>query len=201
MKFNVSISEVLKTKTKQKIVKFLLNHNALMSEREIASVLKVSHMSVNRTMRDLKALNFIDMVAAGNSYLWRVNRKSYSYGVLFEMVKNISRIRTPMDDLKLLLLKNLRSIAVKKAVLFGSVAKKKETPDSDIDIFILISNKQSRKKLGLILDKLSKACLDKYGNRLSPYILTKSEMNNKKNLKIIEEVSKGIQIIPEQNKL
>jgi hypothetical protein len=53
MRFNVSLANVLKTATRQKIVQFLLNHNALMSEREIISVLKLSPMSVNRVMKHL----------------------------------------------------------------------------------------------------------------------------------------------------
>ena len=33
-----------------------------------------------------------------------------------------------------------------------------------------------------------------YGNRLAPYILTDQELKQKKNLKVISEIKKGIEI-------
>ena len=164
------------------------------------STKRIAHLvaSMRPSSFGMGELNFADMVSAGNSYLWQVNKKSYSYGVLFVMMKNISRIKNPIDDLREILLKKMRRSAVKRVVLFGSVAKKQEQHDSDIDIFILLRNKQSRKKIELVLEELSKVCLEKYGNRLSPYILTEREMSGKKNLKIIENINKGIQIIPEK---
>jgi len=169
-----------------------------MSEREIAAVLKVSHMSVNRTMKNLAELNFADMIVVGNSHLWRVNRRSYSYSALSELVKNISRIQSPFGNLKLFLSKKLPNKLVEKAVLFGSISKKKEKTNSDIDVFILVKNKKNREKLDAVLEKLSNACLEKYGNRLSPYIVTGREMSGKKNLKVLLDVNKGIQIIPKK---
>lgn len=65
MKFKVSLLDVLSSKTKVKIIKFLLKHEASMSEREIASILKVSHMSINRTMRELADVNFVNFVNIG----------------------------------------------------------------------------------------------------------------------------------------
>jgi len=76
MKFHASPLDILNSKTKVKIIKFLLTHRAYMSEREIASVLKVSHMSVNRTMRELADMNFVNFTTVGKAHLWMLNRKS-----------------------------------------------------------------------------------------------------------------------------
>ena len=73
MKFDFSPAEVLNSKTKTKIVTFLLNHEAAMSEREIASVLDVSHMSINRMMKELADINFVHYVTIGKAHLWQVN--------------------------------------------------------------------------------------------------------------------------------
>jgi Mn-dependent DtxR family transcriptional regulator len=40
-----------------------------MSEREIASILKVSHMSINRTMKELAELNFVNFITIGKDHL------------------------------------------------------------------------------------------------------------------------------------
>jgi len=197
MKFHISLLDVLNSKTKVKIIKFLLTHEASMSEREIASILKISHMSVNRTMRDLAELNFVNFVTIGKAHLWRVNRKSYAFRVLSELIKGVSGIKKPLEDLKKILLRNLSETLIKRVVLFGSIAEGSERINSDIDVLVLVKNKQSKEKLEPQVEKLSNICFEAYGNRLAPYILTEQEMKQKKNLRIISEVDKGIQIFPE----
>jgi len=200
MKFHISLLDVLNSKTKVKIIKFLLTHEASMSEREIASILKISHMSVNRTMRELADMNFVDFVTIGKAHLWKVNSKSYAFKVLSVLIKGVSIIKEPLKDLKNTLLRNLPKTLIRRAVLFGSVAKGLENTNSDIDVFILVKNKRSKEVLEFSIEKLSNICFEVYGNRLAPYILTEQEMKQKKNLRIISEIDKGIQIFPEKKR-
>lgn len=196
MRFNISILDVLNSKIKTKMIKFLLTHEASMSEREIAPILKISHMSVNRIMRELSLLNLVNYITIGKAHLWKVNRKSYAYRVLSEFMKGVSDTHAPLEDLKKILLKNLSKTLIKKIVLFGSIAQSLEKSNSDIDVFIVTKNKQSKIRLEPKIEKLSNLCFENYGNRLAPYILTEQEMKQKKNSNIIAEIGKGIQIFP-----
>lgn len=194
MKFNTSLIDILNSATKVKIVKFLLTHEASMSEREIASILKVSHMSINRTMRELSEANLVNFVTVGKAHLWKVNRKSYAFKVLSEFVKGISRIKDPINDLKDLILKNTPKNLIKKVVLFGSLARGEERAGSDIDIFFLVKDKRDKERLNFASNKLSNLCLEIYGNKLSPHILTEQEARKKSWQKFLSEISKGIEI-------
>lgn len=194
MKFNASLVGILNSATKLKIVKFLLTHEASMSEREIASILNVSHMSINRTMRELSEVNFVNFVTIGRAHLWKVNRKSYSFKVLTEFVKGISRIKDPLSDLKCMILTSIPKNLIKKVVLFGSIAKGEEKTDSDIDVFFLVKDVEAKERFGPSIDKLSNICLETYGNRLSPYILTEQESKKKARQKFLSEINKGIVI-------
>ncbi|MFC1808149.1 nucleotidyltransferase family protein [Candidatus Omnitrophota bacterium] len=196
MKFHISVLDVLNSKTKVKIIKFLLTHEASMSEREIASILKVSHMSINRTMRELADINFVDYVNVGKAHLWKVNRNSYTFKSLSKLIRGVSSIKEPLEELINIILKNLPKALIKRVVLFGSVAKGLEKPNSDIDIFVLVKDKQTQKKLEPATEKLSNICSERYGNRLAAYVLTEYELKQKKNLKVIFEINKGIQIYP-----
>jgi predicted nucleotidyltransferase len=169
-----------------------------MSEREIASVLNVSHMSVNRTMRELAEFNLVNFVSVGAAHLWRVNRISYAFRVLSKLMEVISEIEDPLEDLEDTLRKNIPKTLIKRMVLFGSIARGSERADSDIDIFILVKDKESKKKLEPQIEKLSNLCLEMYGNRLAPYILTEHEIKHKKNLKVISEINKGLNIFSEE---
>lgn len=198
MKFHISLLDVLNSKTKVQIIKFLLIHKASMSEREIASVLKISHMSVNRTLRELAEFNFVNFVTVGKAHLWRVNKRSYAFRVLSKFIKGVSEIQEPIEDLKNMLLRNLSKDLIKRMVLFGSIAKGSERANSDIDVFILVKDRQSKNKLEPQIDKLSNLCLELYGNRLAPYLLTQQEMKQKKNLKVISEINEGLEIFLEK---
>ena len=153
-------------------------------------------MSINRTMQELSEVNFVNFVTIGKAHLWKVNRKSYAFKVLSEFVKGVSRIKDPLDDLKNMILKNTPKALVKKVVLFGSIAKGAEELDSDIDVFFLVKDNKDKEKLRFTLEKLSNACLETYGNRLSPYILTEQETKKKVRQKFLSEINKGMKIFP-----
>lgn len=192
----INLLNILSSKTKRKIVDFILNHTASMSEREIASILKTSHMSVNRTMRQLAKLNLVNYTTVGKAHMWKINRKSYTYKILSQAGKNGLVISTPLENLKHTLIKYIPKALVKRITLFGSIAKGIEKTNSDIDIFIVAKNAIAKDKLKPYIEKLMNICLEIYGNRFAPYILTEQELKTKRNLSIINEINKGIEIFP-----
>ena len=198
MRFHLSLADLFKSEVKFKIIKFLLDHEAAMSEREIASILRISHMSVNRTMGELAEFNLVSYITVGKAHLWKVNHRSYIYGMLRKLMDHINGFGDPLMALKQMLIEKLTLKSVQKIVLFGSIAQDTEKPDSDIDVFILIKNNDGKDKLETALEKLSMACLEKFGNRLSPYVLTEQELRQKKGLEVFAAVNRGIQLYPPQ---
>jgi predicted nucleotidyltransferase len=197
MRFHGSFLDILNSDLKLKIVKFLLTHQASMSEREIASILKVSHMSVNRTLQLLARENFVHYLTVGKAHLWRVNRRSFAYKALEQIVESLKEIPDPLAELKNVLLRHLPKTLVKRVVLFGSVAKASEAPQSDIDVFILVKgDPRVEKKMEEAMERLSNECMEVFGNRVSPYILTERQYKQKQKLEIITQVEQGIQIYP-----
>jgi predicted nucleotidyltransferase len=196
MKFSKSIFDLMNSPTKLNIVSFLINHTASMSEREIATVLNVSHMSVNRSMRELSEANFVYNTVVGRTYIWTVNRKSYAYATLSKIIKVIDTTSAPIEDLKKTVLQNLPLQMIKKIILFGSVAKGEEDSTSDIDLFILVNDQEKKDATEPYIEKLVHICIDRYGNVLSPYVLTERDMKQKKNLNLIRNIQSGIQLYP-----
>ena len=196
MRFHLSLSNLIKSEAKLRIIKFLLTHEAAMSEREIASVLNTSHMSINRTMQELADLNLVHYVVVGKAHLWKVNRNSFSYRMLDKLTKNTEVWIDPLIELKQIILRSLPLKSIERVVIFGSISKNTEKPNSDIDVFILVKNSESLTKIEDSVEKLSSECLEVFGNRFSPYILTEQQLKQKKSLEIISEVNKGIQVYP-----
>jgi predicted nucleotidyltransferase len=192
MVFHSPLLTFLDSKTKQKIIGFLLKHEALMSEREIAAVSGVSHMSINRIMRELAKTNFVHFVRAGRTHLWRINRASYAFDFLSGLFTTLSQNTAPLEDLKRTILDKLSLPSVENVILFGSVATGKERFDSDIDLFIQVKDESKKQEIAQAVEGLALLCLEKYGNPLSPYILTEKEWKERGNLKLAEKIEKGI---------
>ena len=198
MRFHLLPSDLLKSEDRIKITKFLLTHEAAMSEREIASVLNISHMSINRAMRELAELNLVHYVVVGKAHLWKINRNSFSYRMFDKLIKNIEVWVDPLTELKQIILRNLPLRSIERVVIFGSISKNVEKVNSDIDVFILTKNTEGQKKIEKAIEKISNECLEAFGNRLSPYLLTEQQLKQKKSLEIISEVDQGIQIYPHE---
>jgi predicted nucleotidyltransferase len=196
MVFHKSLLTVLNSKTKQKIVGFLLTHEALMSEREIAAVSGVSHMSINRIMRELAEINFIHFVRAGRAHLWRVNRGSYAFHILSGLFNRLSQKAESLEDLKRTILDKLPLPSVENLILFGSVAKGTEGFNSDMDLYIQVKDESKKQEIAQAVEGLALLCLERYGNPLSPYILTKKEWEERNNSKLSEKIEKGITLYP-----
>ena len=199
MVFHNPILDILNSRTKQKIVLFLLKHEALMSEREIAAVSGVSHMSVNRIMRELTQMNFVHVLRTGRSHLWRINQESYAYQALSDIFQLPAGRLAPFEDLKKTILSNLPLSSIEEIMLFGSIAQGTEQFNSDIDLFIQIKNKNDKRQVEPATEKLAALCLERYGNVLAPYILAREELKARSCLPLITNIKKGIILYPPEN--
>jgi len=195
MQFEVSLDKIIGSKAKIKILKYLFGHTASMSENELAKIIKISPMTINRLMKELRELNLVSMERVGNANVWFINKESYAYAILSKIMNEMSVAPTPLEHLKETLSGNIPKELVKKAILYGSLAEGKSMVNSDIDLFILVKSQKESKRLTPYIDKLASLCLSFYGNRLAPYILTEAQLQEKRKLALLKEIEKGIQVI------
>lgn len=195
MRFNISMEELLTSKVRLKILKHLFSAEAPMSEGELASIIHVSHMSINRAMKELQALNLVYSERAGNVNIWRVNKQSYVYQAFYPTISEIAKITSPFAHLKNTILKILPRNLLQRVILYGSIAAGEEKVNSDIDLFIQVKKESDKGKLYPFIDKLADACLNSYGNKLSPYILSQSDLKKKRKALLLQ-IEKGTQIYP-----
>lgn len=195
MRFNESYEKILISKTKIKILKHVLSPGFEANGRELARMTKLSHMSVNRTMKYFYNINLVKLKRYGRTFSWSANEESYLYAKLKTLIKNMLALE-PMADLKAFLVKKLQAPGVIGARIFGSISKGKEKEDSDVDLFVIVSNEGVKKTVVDSLEKTGLECLRVFGNSLSPYVLTESEYKTKrKKLAVVIEAEKGIKII------
>jgi len=195
MQFELSLDRIIGSKAKLKILKYLFGYPASMSENELAKLIKVSVMTINRLMKELRELNLVSMERVGNANVWSVNKESYAYATLSKIMSEISTVSTPLEHLKQTITSNIPKELVKKLILYGSVAQGKSKANSDIDLYVLARTQKEAEELSATIDRLSSLCLSLYGNRLAPYILTEAQLQDKMKLPLLKEIEKGIRII------
>lgn len=172
-----------------KVVAYLLEENIPTSEREIARILGISHVSVNKAFKNLNDLNLVSPKRIGSSLIWDLNKASYAYSALD--IRFYSSCK-PIDHLKGRV-RDLLGGQVVKAVIFGSIADGKESPSSDIDLAVIVNSQEEKKNINNRVERLASECLTQYGNRLSVHIFTKAELEKQHEIK--KSVEKGIVVV------
>jgi predicted nucleotidyltransferase len=197
MTFNhSSLNRLLGSAINLKILRFIFAQKAQLTERQLAKFLGVSHMKINRLMRELEAIHCVNSMIIGKANIWRVNKSSYAYLTLSRILNSLAEENAPLADLKRNILSALPRPGLEKVILFGSVSRGTERLDSDIDLFVLVKDQKTKYNMDKKLDELVITCLDRYGNLLMPYLLTKNELKERKALKVIAEIEKGLQLYP-----
>src|SRR3989339_249453 len=119
------------------------------------------------------------------------------YMILYETEKRIIQpLVIEEKDLAKKILKMKLEAAAKKTlsvVLYGSVSEGKERPESDVDVFFLTKDPQTKEILKEKLSDLAEDFAISTGNRLDSLIWTVAEYRKEKNNKkgVIEAIEKG----------
>lgn len=191
MKIYEPLNNVLNQETKVGIIRFLFNTHAEWSGRQIAKEIGVSPATCHKALRELYSENILLLKSVGVTHLYKLNQKSYIVknilSGLFQKEKLIPHLlnKTIVTEIRNKIKEKVVSI-----LLFGSVAKKKENPASDIDIMVVIKRSSDKKMTEKILDGINDKIIENFNSRVEPYILTISELTKKSRLSIIKEINK-----------
>jgi predicted nucleotidyltransferase len=65
--------------------------------------------------------------------------------------------------------------SVTTLVVYGSVARREDTPESDLDLLVLVSAVRDKEAVQPWIDEIFRALSEEFGVRLSPLVLTGAE--------------------------
>lgn len=170
------------------------NRGQGLTGREVAKAAKLSSAQTARILRALQDEGIALSQSAGPSFVWRWN-ESHLWAPRLVVLFNVEvAVRNELvSDLRVA----FRGLPVKDARLFGSIARGDERVDSDIDLFVETRDFRAAQKVREALNERSPRFWAKYGNPVSPLILTTQELRNSPNRKRIETIrEKGIGIGP-----
>jgi len=191
MKLHNSLQEIFSSKVKLAVMKLMcLNPKRKYTGREIARLLSMSASRVSEVLELFRKNAVVKREMVGKSYQWSLNKKS----VLVNDVSYLINLeRNIYNELKSRIYETfIREKSILKVIIYGSVARKKEKPESDINVFILVRTKKDKELAAELVRKLNDHLVPRYGNVISELIYSDVEWKAMGRTEIFKKIeSKG----------
>jgi len=194
MKFHNTLEEILSSKVKIAVMKLMcLNPEKKYSGREMARLLSISASRVSEVLELFRKNAMVNRERVGKAAQWGLNKESI---LVNEISGLINLERKIYKELKSRIYETLiREKSILKVILYGAVARKKEKPESDIDLFILVKTKKDKELAAELVGKLNKYLLPRYGNVISGLIYSEREWKDMGRTKIFKRIESEGEII------
>ncbi|MCI4317464.1 MAG: hypothetical protein L3K01_01445 [Thermoplasmata archaeon] len=188
MRFHRSLDLVLSGPTHLRVLRALWkNSTRRLTGREVAREANVSTAQTARVLNDLQDSGIARSEAAGKAFTWRWNQDHVWAAPIQRLFEEEARIPS---DLFRELAQMLHGLPVKQAALFGSIPRSQERGDSDIDLFIETRTAESAEIVRDQLAHLRTGLWRKYGNPLSPIVMTTSEVRRSANTELLKAIQR-----------
>ncbi len=185
MQFHDYLEHVLGSKASIRVLRTMVRYQAkIFTKRGLAKTANVSVNEAALTIRDLEDLGIILVQPVGRSHQLSLNKKNYILNKIIEPVFKTEE--NTLEELLKILKKNLdKRRVVISAALFGSVAKGKEKPDSDVDILVISNDFDAASQT--VSDALVQVA-EAFHAQLAPIILSQKELESKKKDDLIRSI-------------
>jgi len=192
------LDKILNNEVKVKVLRFLCKTEAEWSGRQIAQEIKVSPAACHKALRELNNERALLLRSVGKSYLYCLNRENL---IISELLKPLYERESKIpEEVYKVIVKNISSLVLKDIIsiaVFGSVKKGKERPTSDIDLLVLVSNPEDKKKVEEDFGKVNEKIIGRFGNAVSTYIQTVEEfkLKYKNGLVLVKNILKSHRLL------
>jgi predicted nucleotidyltransferase len=186
------LDEVFRSWSHVAVLRALVNTTIGFTGNETSRRGGMSRVSALRALTNLEQLGVVKRARGGRDHIFTLNREHFLVrSVIIPLYENESRFRARlMGELRT----GLKNVVV-SAVLYGSVARREETAESDLDVCCIVGTGKEKKPLRDQLDRLSSTLRDRFGVRLSPIIFTRKEFRSQTSSSLVHDLaSHGIVI-------
>ena len=198
MRIHQPLNKILNNETKVKVLRFLYKNDIEWSGRRIAREIQISPATCHKALGELYSEGILLLRNVGKTYLYQFNHENYvSKELLRPLFKKEERLlkvisRLMRDEFSEKVKERIVSIA-----LFGSVEKREDRPDSDIDLLVLVTRAKDKEKIEKSFDNLNEKTMRLFGKIVSPYIESVSGFRRKykQGLPVAKEIVQSHKLI------
>ena len=194
MKFHNVLEDLLSSKTKFLLLKTLFRYSEKkFSGRELGRLAGCSASRTSEVLNLFHSYGLVNKIHVGNAAVWTLNTENIlckELADLFQIEKKI------LQNLRSNIHNAFRSQKeVLKVLLFGSLIRSDEKPNSDIDLFILVQKEKDKKTAEEVTQKLNISQLPLYGNVISSIIYSKDEWRQKRTSELFKKIHQENEVI------
>ena len=199
MRFHKILEDLFSSRVKIAVMKILFFYpDKKFSGRELARLIKISPSRTSEVLELFRRYGIINRIKIGNTCEWSLNKENILVKELSKIFKIDEKVYKTLKTKIYNILKNEKKIL--KVILYGSIARGDEKPDSDIDLFILVKNKKDKEKVGDLISKLNFSLIPIFGNVISEFIYSEEELKTKTKSKILSRIYSEGDVILDRKK-
>jgi len=199
MKITKPLDNILDTYVKTRILRFLCRTGAEWNGRQIAKEIGVSPKAAHETLSILHKEKVLLLHNTGRTHVYSLNENNFLVSKLLKPLF-LKEDNILGDIIKVIKRKVSASKARKGIVsvaIFGSVSSHKDHPSSDIDIAVIVKNRDTKAAAERLFEDIDAKISKEFGNVISSYVNTKPEFKAKykKGLAVIKNILKSHKLI------
>jgi len=176
MKFNKPLDGILGQKSKIKILRHLTNRKKEMSVRDLAKEIGLVPANASVALKELEGEGILVKKKLGRSLIFGLN--SGNFMVTSIIIPLFEKERKIKKDFFNAVSKRIK-FPYETIILFGSIAKKSERADSDIDLAIIVREKKQIAEAEELALDINPEISRRFGNSIAPIIFEKKDFIKK----------------------
>lgn len=164
------------------------------SGREVARVAGITAKNCFIALNDLEDLGIVNRIRGGREHLFTLNRNHF---IVCEGIIPLFEVESKFLETILSQIKKVLKDKVVSAYLFGSVARKEEDIQSDMDICLIYNNQHNKKIIESTILSLKVGLQKKFFVNIVPFLITEKEFikRTKNNKPPVNEIIKDGMLI------
>lgn len=180
MRFHLPLNDVLGSKIKLNLLRVLSRTRSDHTGRELARLIGYSHNATRSALEDLERSGLVIQRQAGRANLYSIDQDNIIYT---DILISAFRIEDELMDRVAETVAKQAGKELSSLILFGSAARSDEDPGSDIDMVLVFKDGTDLQEKEDSVHDAAVEIVRRFGNQLSPIIVTESEFEKKKRSK------------------
>jgi len=188
MRFHNSLEEILGNPVRLKVLRVLVRSVGTgLTGRELARRVSASTSQTITALEQLERSGVVHREIAGRAHLWFISADHVLSGTLARL---FAEEAGSLDLLKRDLKVAIGKLPVRRAWLFGSIARGDERLTSDVDLFVEVRSRAKRKNVEDSLSGLSAEFARRFGNPLSTIVVDSARIRSRATSDLLVRVQK-----------
>ena len=180
-----ALDEVFRSWSHVAALRALLDTSSGFTGNEVARVSGMQPRSALRALSALEELGIVRRQRGGRDHIFTLNRE---HVLVCDALLPLYHSERQLPEVVKTAIAEILKGSVMSAVMFGSVAKAEETPQSDLDLCCVVKTNREKEIVRTRLDAESDMLYQKFGVKVAPVIFTVDEIRKKGRTLLVRDI-------------